>query len=255
MRISCFTLIIGINLILELHCSAQFDFQDLDFEQAKPLADPLGPVIPADVFAASALPGWNVALGSIPQTDVLQNLYAINQASVDIFGPNYQAAAQYPYYVPGVIDGDYSVLLQEGNLPSGPTLVPASISQFGFIPEAAQSFAFKAYMTPGALFSISFNGVNLNPLLIQSGSAYNLYDVDISSYAGQLGELEFTDLVTPLPSAIGLDDITFSSAPIVPEPNVGILSVIGGLMVYGPTWLKRRREPWARIFKWRRRRI
>jgi hypothetical protein len=202
--------------------------------------DPGGTPYPYAVTAASALPGWTVYLGTVQQTDVIQNLYAINQASVDIFGPNYPAAV--PGESPGKIDGNYSVMLQAGNLPDSPTDVGASIEQTGFIPAVDQTLEFKAYTwTPSTAFSVSFDGNDLTPVALGSGANYTLYGVDIAAYEGQTCSLEFTALYTDgRSSGFGLDDIVFSQMILSPEPNIAALTAIGGLLFGARKWFARR---------------
>jgi hypothetical protein len=229
-----------LSLILMLEASsmyAQQAFKNLNFEQANPAIDPGGEFYPYDVTAASALPKWTVYLGTVQQADVLQNTYAINQASVDIFGPNYPAAGPGP----GVIDGNYSVMLQAGNYPDSPTDVGASIAQAGLVPSTAQSLEFKAYPgTPSTEFSVSLNGNNLTPVVLGSGVNYTLYGVGVSSYAGTVQELEFTSLFTDgRTSEFGLDDIVFSPNA-VPEPDMVALSAMGGLLFGARKWFARR---------------
>jgi hypothetical protein len=235
------TAVLSVALLAALSAQAQDSFRNLNFEQADPVIDPEGTPYPYAVTAASALPGWTVYLGSVQQTDVIQNLYAINQASVDIFGPNYPAAV--PGGSPGVIDGNYSIMLQAGNLPESPTDVGASIEQTGFIPPIIQSLEFKAYTwTPSTAFSVFLDGEDLTPMAIGSGANYTLYAVNISSYAGQTATLEFTALFTDgRSSGLGLDDISFSTNVVAsPEPNLVALSAIGGLLFGARKWFPRR---------------
>lgn len=228
--------------MLSKTCVCAQTFQDLNFEQANPVADPSGPYYPNDVTAASALPGWTVSLGNVQQTDVLQNYYFLNQATVDIFGPNYQAAGGNNSYSPGIIDGNYSVLLQAGNLPGGSLEdVAASIERSGHVSATAQSLQFEAYLgTPSTAFSVSMNGNILSPVVLGSGANYTLYGVNVAPYAGTVSELEFSALFTDgRTSEFGLDDISFSPISVVPEPNITVLTAIGGLVFGGRRLLRR----------------
>jgi hypothetical protein len=203
-------------------------FENLNLEQANPVIDPSGPYYPLDVTAASALPDWTAYLGSVQQTDVIQNAVSTGQASVVIFGPDYPAAGSSPGFYPGTIDGNYSVLLQAGADPITSALEGASIAQYGTVPLAAQSLEFKAWETPFTEFSVSFDGNTLSPLVLGSGANYTLYGVNISSYDGDSGTLQFSALfVNPGVSWLGLDDISFVP---VPEPNIVALTAIGGLL-------------------------
>lgn len=231
-------LIVCSPIVLLSVVSVHAQFQDLNFERADPVIDPTGPVYPYDVTAMSALPGWTVYLGNVQQADVLQNLSTLNQASVDIFGPSYPAAGPDG---PGVIDGDYSVLLQAGNYPNSPQDVNASIVEGGLIPASAQSLQFEAYLgTPSTEFSVSINGNILTPVVIGTGANYTLYGADISSYAGTIAGLEFSALFTDgRTSEFGLDDISFSPNA-VPEPGVVALTAFSGILLSAQKWFRRR---------------
>jgi hypothetical protein len=209
----------------------QGNFQNLDFESATLSPVPPGPP-PTWVSVSSAIPGWTAYLGAVQQAEVVQNDYSLGQASIDIFGPNYPTAGNLPGAIPGIIDGNYSVLLQQGGNPLGNgTLVNASIAQTGFVPLGSQSLQFKAWTTPFTEFSVSFDGNNLSPVALGSGANYTLYGVNISSYDGQTGPLEFTaDFSGTGASWLGLDDIAFSTQA-VPEPSPVILTGIGSLVL------------------------
>ena len=210
-------------------------FQNLDFESAT-----LSPSPPGEIFnrvpVGFALPGWNAYLGSVKQTQILQNDYTLGAASVDIFGPNYPAAGPTPGGLPGIIDGNYSVFLQAGFLQDGFTEEPASIAQYGTVPPGSESLQFKAWVYPSAEFLVSFDGNNLSPVLLGNGPNYALYGVDISSYDEQAGTLEFT---APFYSYLGLDDIVFSPNA-VPEPSIVALTTMGGLLFGARRWFARR---------------
>jgi hypothetical protein len=222
-----------LTLSAPLITRAQGTFQNLDFESAN-----LTPV-PAGHFGefvpiTSALPGWTGYLGSDQTVQVLQNSYALGTATIDIWGP--QPSSTLP-----VIDGNYSVFLQSGSdSPQGGPFVSASIAQVGTIPTNAQSLQYKA-AEESQLLSVSFAGNTLTPFVIGSGQespgdiAYTLWGVDIAPYAGQSGQLEFTD------NAVGnveLDDITFSPQA-VPEPNALELMLMGGMIFGLQGWRKR----------------
>ena len=225
--------LIGVLAAFSMH--AQQHFQNLNFEKANPVVDPGGNPYPYAVTAASALPSWTVYLGTIQQTDVLQNLFTLGQASVDVLGPNYQESGG-GY---STIDGNYSVLLQAGNLPGSPALVGASIAQTGLVPLGSQSLQFDAITSPS--FSVSFDGNNLSPVVLGEGpNGSTLYGADISAFAGQNGTLEFTALFSDSgASNFELDDIAFSSSA-VPEPNSFALSAMGGLLFGARQWFARR---------------
>ena len=179
------------------------------------------------------MPGWTGFLGSVQQTQVLQNNYDLGSATINILGPSWSV----PY--PGIIDGNYTVMLQAGAGPDG--LVDASIAQNGTVPALAQSLQFNiAEVLGGVGFSVSFAGNSLSPVLLSTavapgGQSYNVYGVDISPYAGQTGQLEFTSIANGRDSSLLLDDITFS-ATAVPEPGTLALMLMGGMALAARRW-------------------
>jgi hypothetical protein len=224
---------------LSPHASA---FQNLNFERANPVIDPNGFYYPLDVTAASALPGWTAYVGDVQQTDVILNALSDGTATVDIFGPGWNSVH------PGIIAGNYSVMLQSGLLNDGVTPENASIAQFGTLPLAIQSLQFKAWSVfPTANFSVSFAGNTLSPVVLSSGQSasgqdYNVYGVNLASYAGQYGQIEITALFNQGVDAgnMELDDISFSTTVVSPEPNIVALTAIGGLLFTARKWFARR---------------
>ena len=221
----------AVALLSALSAQAQVAFQNLNFEQANPVIDPNGPEYPLDVTAASALPGWTAYVGDVQQTDVILDAYSLGEADVEIFGPGWNNVN------PGVIDGNYSVLLRSGFLNDG-TPENVSIAQFGAVQPAVQSLEFKAWSVYStANFSVSFAGNTLSPVVLSSGSTasgqdYNVYGVNMVPYEGQSGQFEFTALFNQgiNPGNIELDDITFSTNTVSPEPSIVALTASGGLL-------------------------
>ncbi len=122
--------------------------------------------------------------------------------------------------------------------PNNDTFVNASIAQYGTVPLGYQSLQFDAWTTLGTAFSVSFDGNNLSPVVLGGGANYTLYGVNISSYDGDSGTLEFTSLFnTPGAPWLGLDDITFL---VTPEPSIVALTAIGGLLFGAQKWFARR---------------
>jgi hypothetical protein len=215
-------LIISIFVVAaSISAVGQGTFQNLDFEAAtlSPTTGAGGPVP-----VGSALPDWTVYFGTVQQTVMFQNTFSAGDAQVDILGPNWP--------LPGpsdIIDGNYTVALGGGINPQDETqLVSASIAQTGLVPIGTESMQLKV-SDPGDLL-VSFAGNNLPLVILGSGPNYTLCGVDISAYAGQTGQLEFTSPVPTigLPVAV-LDDITFSTQA-VPEPGTLVLTGIGGLL-------------------------
>ena len=220
------------------------NFQNLKFEQANPVIDQGGQFYPNDVTAASALPGWTVYLGTVQQTDVLQNRDTLGQATVDIYGPNFPITDGL-----GTIDGNYSVVLQAGGSPESGERVNASIAQIGTVPVTAESLQFKVLGLGGTVplgpnNTITFDGINLSPVFLGTGVSaigvnYTLFGADISPYAGQTGQLEFSSVPGSSLTSFNLDDIVFSPNA-VPEPNIIALTAIGGLLFGARQWFARR---------------
>jgi hypothetical protein len=219
-----------LSLFFVLSDFAQGTFENLNFEQANLTPIPAGQ-FGGEVPISSALPGWSGSIGGVSATEVLQNNTTLGQASIDILGPSWNSG-------PGIIDGNYSVYLQSGGTPGNST-TPANVSLWenGTIPANANSLEFSAWnQSPAtAIFTVSFAGNSLSPVLLSSaqspsGQPYNVYGVNLSSYAGQTGELEFTSVFNQNGSSwTELDDISFSTTA-VPEPNSILLTGIGGLV-------------------------
>ncbi len=150
----------------------------------------------------------------------------IGTATVDIVSPQSLYG--------GVIDGQYSAILQSGAY-NGP-YTSVSIEQKGTIPANAESLEFKAF-DPSQLLSVSFAGNSLMPVVLGSGKigwgiAYTLYGIDIAPFEGECGLLEFT--ANPNGN-LELDDIAFSTTAI-PEPSTLALLFIGGIAVAVRRW-------------------
>jgi hypothetical protein len=214
---------------------SQGTFQDLDFESASVASSPAGLYPPTFVPIASAMPGWAAYLGAEQQTQVLYNYPTLSTASVCLIGPTWNSSGGGVFLPIGIIDGNYSVVVQSGVNPNEVGYVPenASISQTGTVPATAQSLEFEA--TAVGPFSVSFAGNTLSPIALSSsvgedGQPVTLYDANISAWAGDTGPLEFTADYTVNDPFIVLDDITFSPNPVTPEPAVLPLTALGGIV-------------------------
>ena len=202
----------------------QSTFQNLDFESASlaPTSGQYGGPVPI----SSALPGWAAFIGNVQQTQAIQNDYTLGAASIDVFGPNWSSIA------PGLIDGNFTILLEPGLSTQG--TVAASIEQTGTVPVNSESLQFKAWgFLPSPTLNVSFSGNSLMPVMLSSGQTlsgqtYTIFGADISTYAGQTGQLQFT---IPYSNSglngVEFDDITFSPNA-VPEPGTLALVLTGG---------------------------
>jgi hypothetical protein len=203
---------------------AQGTFQNLNFEQANIVPIVGNPNYPYAVSVADALAGWTVDYGNVQQTQILYNDAALGgETAVTLY------ANGYPGLVGPIIDGNFSVLLQGGEVNGAPT--PASISQTGQVPAATQSILFDAAGGPSfpteppevfignqqlSLFAVGTgtgNGVN-----------YTIFGGNISAWAGQSEQLTFS---SPLGNYL-IDDISFSTQSI-PEPSPLVLTGLGAL--------------------------
>ncbi len=199
---------------------AQGQFVNLGFESAHL------PPIPQGQFGSfvpisQALPGWIGFLGTTPFSSVLQNNFDLGSPNISIFGPNWTTDQ-------GIIEGQYTVLLQTGVGNEDVFLL-----QNGLIPLGSQSLLFKAASANDSLtinFSVSFTGQHLSPIPLSFGPNYTLYGADISAFSGQAGGLKFTALGdSSHPNNILLDSFVFSPIP-VPEPSTLALFAVGGIL-------------------------
>jgi len=247
MKLNC----IGIA-VYTLYCSvnsstqAQGSFQNLDFESANVAPsgpEPYGTFVPI----GSALPGWTAYLGAQQLTQVGYNAPTLSLANISLIGPNWNSSDT-GIYGAGIIDGNYSVLVQAGGVPTNAGQgESASIAQNGTVPTTAESLQFKAFAENP--FSVSFAGNVLGLVVLSSGVSadglpYNLYAANISAWAGQTGELEFTADNAVNDPYLVLDDIAFSPNP-VPEP--GTLALM--LTAIGAYGVRRWRAKESRAFR------
>jgi hypothetical protein len=111
----------------------------------------------------------------------------------------------------------------------------ASLFQTGLVPAGTKTLSF--FADSYGPFSVSLGGTNLN--LISSpvaGQNYALYEADISAFAGQTAELQFTAFAqNPYDNQIhwlSLDDILLSPDAI-PEPGAFALTAAAIMVVFG----------------------
>lgn len=207
---------------------AQGTFQNLGFESAN-----LPPIPPGQfggpVSSLDAIPYWTAFLGTNQVTQVLHNNLTTGEASIDILGPNWNLG--------GIIEGQYTVLLQSGHDPGTGLSVGTSLSQTGLVPVNAASLQFKAQFFFG--ISVSLGGQNLSFIPLGTGANYTLYGANIPLFAA--GQLEPLTITASAGANSGgyFDSFVFSSSPI-PEPRVpGLFSL--GALVLGWRALGRRR--------------
>jgi hypothetical protein len=110
----------------------------------------------------------------------------------------------------------------------------AAIGQTGQVPLSAQSLVFWGYA--GGL-QVTFDGQPLNFLGIGSTNNYTIYAANVSAYAGQTGQLLFSDpfYSNTQGGPASIDNIQFSSS-VVPEPSELALAALGTLLFGFRRW-------------------
>jgi hypothetical protein len=193
-----------------------FVFVNLDFESSIPTNVTIQNGI---VFGYAIIPGWTAFLGGSPLNIIRYN-FESSDGGVTLIGTD---------AVPP-IEGNYFIVLKGSSLFfSGQNT--AGIGQTGTIPLTAQSLSF--WGDVGAN-DVSFDGQTLSLTMIGSAANYNIYEANISAFAGQAGQLLFT--VDPGGRDM-IDNIRFSSSP-VPEPISLALTALGGLLLRFCRWRK-----------------
>ena len=180
--------------------------------------------------ATNAFPGWTVSdSGGNPDLQVYYNGISVGAALVSLVGTNSTEANP-------ALDGKYSAALAAGE-GNSTGLIPVSIYQTGTIPSSAKSILFIANYNASSR-SVQFGGQIVPYILLSSSPGYQTYGGDISAFAGQSGQLQFTES-PPSPNQFAisyLDDIQFSMNSI-PEPSTWALLALGG----GAPLLRRRK--------------
>jgi hypothetical protein len=200
-----------------LNASGQ-GFVNLDFEAAN--------ISEAQAFdfvqTSDSLPGWNVFYGTnSASTFIGYETLIVGAPQADLMGTNRSDIKR--------IEGNFSVFLQGGQTRDVSTGIisttDATISQTGLVPTTAESIIFKAQPGTQTLF-LSLGGQNIPFTDLATTADYTLFGGDVSAFADQSFELEFTMQGTG--TGWNLDSIEFSSQP-VPEPNVCGLVALGCL--------------------------
>jgi hypothetical protein len=223
---------LGIVLgLLALGLDAQGQaFLNLNFESANVSAYGIGP---ADIPVANGVPGWTAYIDGSSQPDVIYNDASLGGAAVELQSSNNPQA--YP-----LVQGKYFVILIGGYRNEG----TVGIGQTGTVPLNARSLVFWGFDDS---MIITFNS---QPLVFtdigNTANGYGIFTADISSFAGQTGQLLFTapdgnSLPNQLPPGDGgsglIDNIQFSPLP-APEPGTLALGALGGLLL---AWQQRKR--------------
>ena len=198
---------IGIHL-----CLSQ-GFVNLNFES------PILPLTPVyfEVPIANALPGWHGYTYDIETGSVYYRDRALDAAAISL----HDGVGPYSFQP---IRGSYSVLLQ-GSSMSG-VQGSASLAQTGQIPSDAQALRF-AVGGGFCGYYVSFAGQLLPLFQVSSGTNYVVMAADISSYAGQIGELRFTAMPR---GWLFFDSVLFTPTPI-PEPCAAASLALGTVVL------------------------
>jgi len=233
--VACF---VAISLFVLRNTSGQ-EFVNLDFNSAQLSAYGAGPVF---VPTSNAIPGWTGYLGTNLQTAVLYNSETAGDGNLSIIGTN--SPQSYLTPIPG---NKYTVVLEAGFNPNGssPYSVNASIAQTGLIPATAESILFTASIPAPSVagFQVSIAGQVIPVIEISSiDGYYAMYGGNVSAFAGQVAELEFTDLAATesTEGTLELDAISFSASPI-PEPSAWSLFSICALCIW--LWARPNQSP------------
>ncbi|MCX6927964.1 MAG: hypothetical protein NT154_32860, partial [Verrucomicrobia bacterium] len=162
------------------------DFQNLDFESAS-----VTPPGPAPVLFNSALPGWTGYCGANLQGMVNYNAEYLDSAGISLFDSN---CTNEP--VQGILHGRYCVCLYSGLL-FGTYWGHAatSIAQTGRIPPDARSLLFNfspSWHWGDQSMHVTFNQFTLPLHEVSAQSNFAVLGCDVSQFAGQIGELQFT---------------------------------------------------------------
>ena len=215
-----FASVLTVISVSQMKGQGTLTFQNLDFENGSFVA------IPGDQYGSFqwtfAMPGWTGSVGTNQVDRLLHNNLFLSLAGIAIQGPDYPSANLYHAQ-------NYLVLqagLDPNNLQSS---VGSAIAQTGTIPSGTQSIRLLSNNSFSLGFILLFGG-NTIPLFNVGSSANGrpIWGGDVSSFAGQTGELRFQ-------GAGYLDYIQFSSQTI-PEPSMLGLFGLGALMFSHRMW-------------------
>lgn len=188
-------------------------FVNLNFESPVLPLNPVNGRVPI----TNGIPGWigysiSPTFGTNRFSQIFYNDVSLGAAAIGLHDTNDQSG-----FLP--IAGQYSVFLQ-GSYATTPAT--ASIGQTGQIPANALSLTF--LVQPAYFLTVSFAGQSIPLSVIGSNGGNDILGGDISSFAGQIGELRFT---SPYMGSAMIDDIQFSTSSI-PEPSTLELLLLSG---------------------------
>jgi hypothetical protein len=198
---------------------AQGAFGDLNFESPTNLPVLNPPSSTAFVATVDAFPGWTAYAGTNRLAAVLYNGVSVGESIPTLVTTNTANGS--------VIAGFFTAALAAGEFSDG--VDPTSLAQTGLIPAGSQSIRFFASGQVGDL-TVTFNGQNVPFLPLSVILGRHMYGGDVSGYAGQTGELRFTEnpITSPFSTA-EIDNISFSPSP-APEPGTCALILCGAAL-------------------------
>lgn len=221
-------LVFCVGSITNIHAQG---FANLNFESTVIVHDPSGGYTGSS-FASQAIPGWTAYISGVPQTDIIYNDVPLSAPWVTLQGTNNILGLP-------AIQGKYFVMLWgefNPNPPGNPAFETnsAAIGQTAQIPLSALSLTFWGAM--GGM-QVTFNGQPIDFLVTGGTANYNIYAADISAYAGQTGQLLFTDPYygNTFGGPSSIDNLQFSSTA-VPEPSALALGALGALLLGIRRW-------------------
>ena len=225
------TLVVGLAVANQESADAQ-EFSNLNFEQVVLNGTPTLETIFTSVVS---VPGWTFSHNNPPQLAAHLGGYPQQFLANNLFRPDW------------ILEGQYSLYLEEGLAPDLMTSVGPWVEQTGLVPAGAQSLRFPdshGPFRPGFHpWIVSLNGTVL-PTAILPG---DILSSDLTGFAGQVGALRialdptFSDSILGAENSVGvLDSIRFSplAYTVAPEPASGALA----LMVISAAAVVRRRR-------------
>lgn len=221
-------IIIGLFLSLaDISCSFSQSFINLNFESEVPSVFESDGLLPA----SNAIPGWTAYISGISQEKI--------EGSEVVSVGNAKIILEVPGNVNGfpAIQGNFSVVIwgqyNAGN-PNTDNNNTAAIGQTGQIPSSLQFISFCGSI--GNMYA-TFNGQPLAFVVTGSTATYNIYSANASSFAGQTGQLLFTDnsYANFSYGPAQIDNIQFSSSDV---PESQYLSLFGACIFTIYCWIR-----------------
>ncbi len=229
------SLLLFVGVCLAFAAKAQ-QFRNLDFEQAKAPTS----IYTWDEGVASLFPGWtlyprirNTGAGALDSPIPGYNSICLGSPCINIYGPS-----RFPFDLSSPAEhGKFSVLIDSGGGRQGDSF-DLGLSQSGLVPSKAKTLLF---FSTGEI-TLRINESSLAPVLVEAGTRYPTYGVDVSAWSGSVVDLKIGASGTfnrfSGGAYVHLDYLRFSEVSLVPEPTSLTLSVVG---LSGLAWMYRHR--------------